>query len=773
MHRTRIAIVSLAVTSTALLATTLFARPPVLSDWTIVGWNDLGMHCMDSDYSVFSILPPFNTINAQVIDAQGQFIDVPGAATVTYEAIADPTGSINTTSAGKTSFWNHVADFFGVTLPVDTGLAGNTMPGAVNTPRPMAWDASAKWFHATGIPITPTDDAGRTQNYPMMRLVARDAQGVVHAVTDIVLPVSAEMDCRACHASGAPAEARPVAGWVSDPNFERDYRLNILRLHDEKQAANPQYAAALAHFGFDSAGLFATVTVDHKSILCGSCHGTNALGTTGFGTIAPLTRVMHAGHADVHDPVTHTTLGSSDDRSACYRCHPGSETRCLRGTMGNAVAPDGSMSMQCQGCHGDMATVGSPTRQGWFQEPSCQNCHTGTATSNNGQIRYETAFDAPGHERVPVNATFATNPNTPAAGLNLYRFSSGHGGLQCEACHGSTHAEYPSSHANDNLQSIALQGHAGVLVECTACHASMPDTVNGGPHGMHPIGSSWVHDHGDAVEQVGATQCRSCHGSDYKGTVLSRAQGARSFGTDWGTKQFFDGYPIGCYDCHNGPNSENANPNLRPVVQATSASTPAGVAVPIALTASDPNGTAVTLRIVSQPTNGTVSLSGTQATYFPYAGFAGTDSFTFSASDGQLQSALATVSLTVTANWDNYGEGSPGALGVPDLSLGAIPHLGSVVPIHFGNSSGIDTYMIVLVGSRPGYQPTPFGGTRLIADAGARVLPLPAGGGTRGYHVPVGSQFVGHNFILQTMVADPSVPGGYAFSRALRMVWGL
>ena len=163
----------------------------------------------------------------------------------------------------------------------------------------------------------------------------------------------------------------------------------------------------------------------------------------------------------------------------------------------------------------------------------------------------------------------------------------------------------------------------------------------------------------------------------------------------------------------------------------------------------------MTLRIVSQPTNGTVSLSGTQATYFPYAGFA------------------ATVSLTVTANWDNYGEGSPGALGVPDLSLGAIPHLGSVVPIHFGNSSGIDTYMIVLVGSRPGYQPTPFGGTRLIADAGARVLPLPAGGGTRGYHVPVGSQFVGHNFILQTMVADPSVPGGYAFSRALRMVWGL
>lgn len=39
--------------------------------WTLTGWNNLGMHCMDDDYSVFSILPPFNTVNAQLIDASG------------------------------------------------------------------------------------------------------------------------------------------------------------------------------------------------------------------------------------------------------------------------------------------------------------------------------------------------------------------------------------------------------------------------------------------------------------------------------------------------------------------------------------------------------------------------------------------------------------------------------------------------------------------------------------------------------------------------------
>ena len=61
--------------------------------WTILAWNNLGMHCMDSDYSVFSILPPYNIINAQVIDPAGNLVKSPAGITVTYEAIADPDGS--------------------------------------------------------------------------------------------------------------------------------------------------------------------------------------------------------------------------------------------------------------------------------------------------------------------------------------------------------------------------------------------------------------------------------------------------------------------------------------------------------------------------------------------------------------------------------------------------------------------------------------------------------------------------------------------------------
>src|SRR5262245_34540623 len=109
--------------------------------YTIVAWNDLGMHCMDADYSVFALLPPYNNIHAQVIDASGRLVKAPAGINVTYEAVADSNGSMNTTSVGKTNFWDNVKKLFGVLLDPDTGLTGSKMPGAANTPQPLAFDS--------------------------------------------------------------------------------------------------------------------------------------------------------------------------------------------------------------------------------------------------------------------------------------------------------------------------------------------------------------------------------------------------------------------------------------------------------------------------------------------------------------------------------------------------------------------------------------------------------------------------------------------------------
>ena len=227
--------------------------------WTLLGWNNLGMHCMDSDYSVFSILPPYNTIEAQLIDSSGHLMKSAAGITVTYEAIADPAGSINTTSAGKTTFWLQVANLFGASPAIDIGLTGVRMPGAANTVQPMSFDPLFNTFVTEGIPITPYDDSGRKNFYPMMHLVARDSLNNILATTDIVLPVSDEMDCRACHGSDTGPAAQPGSGWVRDSNPERDYRLNILRLHDELNSTSPRYPAALSAAGYDSRGLYANV----------------------------------------------------------------------------------------------------------------------------------------------------------------------------------------------------------------------------------------------------------------------------------------------------------------------------------------------------------------------------------------------------------------------------------------------------------------------------------------------------------------------------------
>lgn len=621
----------------------------------VLGWNNLGMHCMDSDYSVFSILPPYNTINAQLI-VSGKLITNGSGYTVTYQAVADPDDSINKTSAGKGNWFQFAPLLYGG-VAADQGLPfpgpdSFWMPGTNNTPQGTMFDTNLDWYYAYGVPITPYDDAGRKNPYPMMRLIARNGVGTAIATNDIVLPVSDEMDCRTCHASGTQAAAQPAAGWVWSDNPERDFRLNILRRHDEQNFASHHdlYVSALAARGFNPQGLYRGVVADGKPVLCAVCHASEALGAGSYSNIPPLTASVHLKHATVVDPDLLLTLDNSAHREACYRCHPGSATKCLRGAMGGAIAADGSMSMQCQSCHGNMSQVGKAGRHGWLEEPNCQSCHTGTATSNNGQIRYDTCFtDTNWTVRLAVNQTFATKSNTPAAGISLYRFSAGHGGLQCSACHGSTHAEFPATHRNDNVRNEKIQGHAGVMVECTACHTSMPvnsTTIRGGPHGMHPVGASWVSEHHDFIGNL--ANCQACHGVDYRGTPLSRMQATRNLNVslDGIPVSFptYKGAEVGCYNCHEGPDESSANTAANPTAGNFTTNTPnhqpLRFTLPIA-------GTGATPRVMAQPAHGAVGLSNNVATYFPEPGFVGTDRFTFAAWDGSKNSTLATGTVAV------------------------------------------------------------------------------------------------------------------------------
>jgi hypothetical protein len=553
-----------------------FVVPP--GQYRVFANNDLGMHCMDKEFSTFSILPPFNVFNAQVVYRSPSGLPVvlgPGQVNVTYEPVSDALGSINSTSIGKTDFWAHVNALFGVNLLPGQGVFGLYMPADAPQPgpQPIGFDATLSMFHAFGLPITPKDDAGATNPYPLMRIRARDpATGNVLATTDIVVPVSGETDCRNCHVTGQIAANDPGVPWSTNPDTELQSKLNVLILHDLR--AN-------------------TDLVNQQPVLCAKCHYSPPLDLAGSGPppgsysaqsagpqtgIHPvhvpkaMSRVMHSFHGQLVDrhgqpvfPPGGTPL------QTCYQCHPGAITECLRGAMFTG-------GMGCYSCHGDMLATGGAFplaaggsidgtndghgRRPWKDLPRCSSCHTGDALSHitgpgtvpsSDGIRLRQAWrtgDQAASPIAPTNLRFAENTNT------LFRFSKGHGGLSCEACHGSTHAEWPIADpaSNDNVAANELQGHVGAIMECASCHANgTPASTMNGPHGMHNVDSaSWVDNHEDFYDASHAS-CQTCHGTNLLGTVLSRAAADRTFSHDGHTYHLTAGQPVACNTCHSLP----------------------------------------------------------------------------------------------------------------------------------------------------------------------------------------------------------------------------
>ena len=247
--------------------TSLFAQ-----NYIIIGWNDLGMHCANQDFSSFVVLPPFNNVHAQVIqvgDANNPPVVVTSNLRVAYEIPS------NTYSVGKTNFWDYAFQIFGVNLPPNIGLTGNGLTGNMVVP------LNENDFVATGIPITPYQDSNLVHEDPFQLglLSLYDQSNNLLATASPVVPVSNEINCvsSGCHAS-------PQA---------------LLNQHSEEG-------------GFDP---------NNTPILCATCHASNALGMPGNPDLPSLSQAIHEHHGEITND--------------CYKCHPGPNTRCLRDVMSN------------------------------------------------------------------------------------------------------------------------------------------------------------------------------------------------------------------------------------------------------------------------------------------------------------------------------------------------------------------------------------------------------------------------------------------------------
>jgi len=512
-------------------------NPAAPAKYRLTAWGELGMHCMDGkDYSIFSVLPPCNTMHAQLMTLTDPPVQITSGVTITYEATADPTGSINTISSTKTNFWSYVQDLLLTNPPPDVGITGNSVQSL--TPHPFTYNSTLGYWEVTGVTTVPYDDNMKLNAYSLAKVVARDLNGKVLASVKIVVPVSDELSCFICHASKSDKFAKPKAGWVNNPDKAKDTKLNILRKHDDRFDISG-YLNQLAQKGYFYQNTLEATANAGMPVLCDACHASTALGEGGLPGVNPLTQDMHTLHGSQVYLKTGLKLDQSpDDFGSCYLCHPGLNTKCKRGAMSPRL---------CADCHGNTSFVGTAGRAGWLTEPACQMCHE-------KGLRYTKAFDSPGHWRVATDQTFATNPDVPMKGFDLYRFSTGHGKMYCSSCHGSQHAEFPTSQRNDNLYSIALQGYKGHIRECTVCHNPVPVSKTGGPHGVHTVGQKWVDVHGNFA-QGHQKDCKYCHGADYRGNALSKLLTSKTFNAgDYGIKHFTKGHLMNCYDCHNGPN---------------------------------------------------------------------------------------------------------------------------------------------------------------------------------------------------------------------------
>jgi len=87
--------------------------------------------------------------------------------------------------------------------------------------------------------------------------------------------------------------------------------------------------------------------------------------------------------------------------------------------------------------------------------------------------------------------------------------------------------------------------------------------------------------------------------------------------------------------------------NDPPTANDDSVTTQEDTLVSITLAGSDPDGDAMSYSVVKDPSHGSLSGTGPNLTYTPNANFNGSDSFLFKVNDGTVDSAAATVSITV------------------------------------------------------------------------------------------------------------------------------
>ncbi len=371
--------------------------------YTVLAWNDLGMHCINPRYEHIGILPPFNNVWVQVI-RKGEEPKILRSGIRVFYSFAK-----NKTVAGKSDFWTHQGALFGTNLPEGIGLTGNGLAGEmklVNTPYPH--------YEVTGVPILPFQDDGVWNPYQQATVVVKDSRsGKVLATAKVVVPVSDELNCQKCHYDGAMGLS---AGSIEE---------NILALHDRNEGTDLLAA---------------------QPVLCAKCHADAALGAAGTPGVKSLSEAMHHKHSTLDARIT----------PGCQDCHPGEHSQCNRSAI-PAMGPKSASDPNCEYCHGSLANVAQSVslgRRPWLDEPGCGDCHRGK-NMDTGAVLFR---HATGHGGVACEACHNSPHAWYPSRLNLdnwqpltYQNDPGPVGKKCTACHTRSMEKSHGPHAREDV----------------------------------------------------------------------------------------------------------------------------------------------------------------------------------------------------------------------------------------------------------------------------------------------------------------------------------
>ena len=224
---------------------------------------------------------------------------------------------------------------------------------------------------------------------------------------------------------------------------------------------------------------------------------------------------------------------------------------------------------------------------------------------------------------------------------------------------GSKYIKYVPNANFNGTDTFTFKANDGTADTNTATVTVTVTAVNDAPTSS-AVSASTNEDTVKAITLVGA----DVDGDNLTYSVVSNpSNGSLGFGSNtspgvnYSPSANFNGTDTFTYKVNDGTADSNTSTvtitvaavNDAPVTTDQTASTDEDTAVDVTLSSTDVEGDSVTYSIVSDVSNGSTSLSGSTVTYTPAANYNGTDTFTFKANDGTVDSNVSTVTITVAA----------------------------------------------------------------------------------------------------------------------------